>query len=119
MNKKIKIISTVMLAIILITMATTVFADGINPGDLKPNLTVGNNESIMGMAGRVMGLIRNASVIIGVIILMVIGVKFMLGSAEEKADYKKSLVPLVVGIVIVMAATSIMSFVFSVFTTPA
>ncbi len=37
----------------------------------------------------------------------------MLGSAEEKADYKKSLIPLVVGIVVVMAATQIMTMIFS------
>ena len=63
-------------------------------------------------AGKIMGLIRNIAVIVGVIILMVIGFKFMLGSAEEKAEYKKSLMPLVVGIVIVMAAAQIVTMVF-------
>ena len=59
-----------------------------------------------------MGIIRNISVIASVIILMVVGVKFMLGSTEEKAEYKKSLMPLVVGIVVVVGATSIATFLF-------
>ena len=64
------------------------------------------------MADRIMGIVRNVAVVAGVIILMVIGVKFILGSAEEKAEYKKSLIPLVVGVVLVMAATTIVSFLF-------
>ena len=58
-------------------------------------------------------VIRNFAIVIGVIMLMVIGVKYMLGSAEEKADYKKSLMPLVIGIFIVMFAATIVSFVLS------
>ena len=33
--------------------------------------------------------------------------KYMLGSVEEKADYKKSFIPLIIGVTIVFAATSI------------
>ena len=47
-----------------------------------------------------------------IIILMILGVKFMLGSVEEKAEYKKSFMPLIIGIVLVVAATSIASFIF-------
>ena len=52
-------------------------------------------------------LIRNFAIVIGVIMLMVIGVKYMLGSAEEKADYKKSLMPLVIGIFIALGILGI------------
>lgn len=115
MNKKMKIISMIMLIIMILSIATNVLADGpISPNQLQPSYNNANTEDIMNVTGKVMGLIRNVAVIIGVIILMVIGVKFMLGSAEEKAEYKKSLMPLVVGIVIVMAATSIMSLIFSI-----
>lgn len=42
-----------------------------------------------------------------------LGVKYMLGSVEEKAEYKKSFVPLIVGAVVVMAATQIATMLFS------
>lgn len=116
MNKKMKIVSTLILIIMVISMVTSVFAAGeaIDPTKLQPDYSTGKTDEIMAITNRVMGLIRNAAVIIGVIVLMVIGVKFMLGSAEEKAEYKKSLMPLVIGIVIVMAATSVMSLIFSI-----
>lgn len=116
MNKKMKIIFTIMLTVVLLSIVTSVFAAGeaLDPSEFEPDYSSGKTEDIMTITNKIMGLIRNVSVIIGVIILMVIGVKFMLGSAEEKAEYKKSLMPLVVGIVIVMAATSIMSLIFSI-----
>ena len=87
----------------------------LSPGDITP--TYGDSTGLTSMAGKVVGLIRNVAVIGGVIILMILGVKYMLGSTEEKADYKKSLIPLVVGILVVMAATQIMTFLVSFFET--
>ena len=63
-------------------------------------------------AGKIMATIRNIAVIAAVIIIMILGIKYMLGSVEEKAEYKKSFMPLIVGIVLVVAATAIASFIF-------
>ena len=60
-----------------------------------------------------MAMIRNIAVIASVIIIMVIGVKYILGSVEEKAEYKKTFLPLIIGIILVVAATSIASFIFN------
>ena len=65
--------------------------------------------------GKVIAYIRNAAIIIGIVIILILGIKYMTGSVEEKAGYQKSFVPLIVGIVVVMAATSIASFLFSLF----
>ena len=49
-----------------------------------------DTNSIMTQAGKIMGMIRNIAIIASVIIIMVLGIKYMLGSVEEKAEYKKS-----------------------------
>ena len=118
MNKTMKILSVLMLAIMLVSVATPVFAatQGTMVTPDKITVDYGNDtdtKDLREMAGKVVGLIRNIAVIAGVILLSVIGVKFMMGSAEEKAEYKKSLVPLVVGIIVVMAATQIVSMIFN------
>jgi type IV secretory pathway VirB2 component (pilin) len=121
MNKKtVKIISGILLAILLVGfMSTFAFAadttGAISPDQVTP--TYGDSAGLTTMAGKVVGLIRNIAVIGGVVILMILGVKYMLGSTEEKADYKKSLIPLVVGVLVVMAATQIMTFLVSFFET--
>ena len=115
-SKITKILAALMLVIMLVTFTTNIVMadfDASTVLDKMENNSNGNlDDDFLAKAGKIMGLIRNIAVIVGVIILMVIGVKFMLGSAEEKAEYKKSLMPLVVGIVIVMAAAQIVTMVF-------
>lgn len=112
-KKVLKIVAVILLIMLAFTIVQPVFAAGeIKPGSL--NATYGSDDGgLSKKAGQIMGLIRNIAVVVGVIMLMVIGVKFMLGSAEEKAEYKKSLMPLVIGIVIVMMATTLVSFVYN------
>ena len=112
MKKTLKILSIILLAIILISFSTNVFCAQLQPDSLTPNYS-GDSSKIQATAGKIMGMIRNISVIAAVIIIMILGVKFMLGSVEEKAEYKKSFMPLIIGIVLVVAATSIAAFIFN------
>lgn len=113
MKKTIKILTVLLLAVILISLTTNVFADGeITPGSLTA--TYGTDDGgLSEKAGKIMGMIRNIAVIASVIIIMVLGVKYMLGSVEEKAEYKKSFMPLIIGIILVVSATTIASFIFN------
>lgn len=111
MKRTAKILTVVLIAIVLITFATNVFAAEINPSTLKP--TYGDSSELVTKTGKIMGLIRNVAIIASVIIIMVLGVKFMLGSVEEKAEYKKSFMPLIIGIVLVVSATTIATFIFN------
>lgn len=107
------LVITMLFAVIAPTVSS---ATMLSADKVKPNYA-GNTTGIVNIAGRIIGLLRNISVVAGVLLLTVIGLKFMIGSAEEKAEYKKSLVPLVVGICVVMAATTITSLIFSFFDT--
>ena len=111
MKKTMKILTVLLIAILMITFATSVFAAEIDPSTLKP--TYGDSTGLTEKASKIMGLIRNVSIIASVIIIMILGVKYMLGSVEEKADYKKSFMPLIIGIILVVSATTIASFIFN------
>lgn len=112
MKKTIKILTIVLLVMVLVTFATNVMAAQLSPESITPDYS-GDASKLTTTAGKIMGMIRNVAVIASVIIIMILGVKYMLGSVEEKADYKKSFVPLIIGIVLVVAATSIASFIFN------
>lgn len=117
MQKTIKILGTLLMVIILITITTNVFAaeakgQAIDPADLSATYST-DDSGLTDKAGQIMGMIRNVAAIAAVIIIMVLGVKYMLGSVEEKAEYKKSFIPLIVGIVLVVAATAIAAFIFN------
>ena len=72
----------------------------------------GNSDGITTTAKTITNLIWILSIVISVIVLMIIGVKYIIGGVQEKAEYKKSLIPVVVGIVVIVSATTITNFLF-------
>lgn len=120
MKKTVKILTILLLAVMLVSFATNVFAakgTAVTPGALNEKIDYGSDSdtnSIMTQAGKIMGMIRNIAIIASVIIIMVLGIKYMLGSVEEKAEYKKSFMPLIIGIILVVAASSIATFIIGI-----
>ena len=115
MKKTMKIVTALLLIVMVVAFTSNVFAatgTPIDPGKIEASYGT-DDGGLKDKAGQIMGMIRNVAAIAAVIIIMVLGVKYMLGSVEEKADYKKSFMPLIIGIVLVVAATSIASFIFN------
>jgi type IV secretory pathway VirB2 component (pilin) len=123
MKNKMKLISMVVVIMIMIfTLLSVVYevkAD-FNPGNIinkvgtEANTVNVDTTSLNSKAGKILAYIRNIAVIAGVIIITILGVKYMTGSLEEKAEYKKSFIPLIVGIIVIMAATAIATTIFSI-----
>lgn len=117
MNKNlVKISSILMIIAVLLTFMTPVFAawGGMDPTGISAEDSAGQ-ASVKSVAGKIIGFIRNIAVAAAVIIIMVLGVKYMLGSVEQKAEYKKSMIPLIVGILLVAAASQLAKMLFNMF----
>lgn len=119
MNKTIKIISILMIAVMLCTLSTKAFATFdtalINQVEQQVQSSPASTEGVEKIAGNILKIIRNFAVIAAVVLITILGIKYMMGSAEEKSGYQKSFIPLIVGIVVVAAATQIATMIFSVF----
>ena len=68
----------------------------------------------MDKAGRVITVVQTVGSIASVVCLIVIGIKYMTGSVEEKAEYKKTLVPYVIGAALVFTITNLLSIVYHI-----
>lgn len=80
------------------------------PGDLDAT----SSDKIESMTSRILTVISNIGIAISVIMLAILGVKYMLGSVEEKAEYKEGLVPYVVGAFILFGITSFMKILIGI-----
>lgn len=117
-TKTLKIVTTLLMVIFTISTFSQVVlaASGSDlVSGINPNTNAIDATPLQEMAGKVLGLIQIASAVAAVILIAVFGFKFIMGSANEKADYQKSFVPLIVGVVVVFAATSIAKLLFSTF----
>ncbi len=115
MKKMLKILPILMTVFMVLTALTPVFASGAfasisisDPKDATQFWNIGN---------QILGIIRIFGTIIAVGVLMVLGIKYMMGSAEEKAEYKKTMLPYVIGAVILFAAVNIANAVVSLIPT--
>lgn len=84
----------------------------IDPGDFEPpELNEGDTNVITNKASVITSIIGVIGVIVSVIALILIGIKFMIGSASEKAEYKKSMIPYLIGVFVFFALTQLLNII--------
>ena len=59
------------------------------------------------------GIARVAAIICSVAALMLIGIKYMFSSIEEKAEYKKTFIVYIVGVVLAFGITGLVEVVYN------
>ena len=111
MKKSIKIITAIMLVSIIILSSSMVFAS-IDPASINGTSSV-NTQKIKNIGQGAINVLSTIGSIASIIVLIVLGIKYMMGSAEEKAEYKKTLIPYVIVAVLVFAASVIASMVYN------
>ncbi len=122
MKKTVKIISVLLIAIMLVASLSSIAyasttGDTLNKMlDAQKNGSANGTNEITTLGGRVVGIVQVVGVIIAVIILLVIGIKYMLGSAEEKAEYKKTMMPYLVGALLIFAGSTIVNAIYNIMT---
>ena len=120
MNKKfIKIVSILLKVMMLVSISVSSFEAGKAGSMIQPNgvtATPPNTESISNVGNSIVGIIQTIGIIISVITLIVLGIKYMMGSAEEKAEYKKTLLPYVIGAALIFAASVFAQLLYNMFT---
>lgn len=67
-------------------------------------------------AGKILGVINVIGLVIGVLVAAGLGIKFMLGSVEEKATYKKDFMPYLIGAFMLVLATTLPNIIYKLTT---
>ena len=78
-----------------------------NPENYEPGgISSTDSDKIVAKANPILGAITVVGIVVSVITLTVLGIKYMIGSIEEKAEYKKSMIPYIIGVVLLLAAST-------------
>ena len=90
---------------------------GFNPGNWDPRGKV-DSETIPTVVsekvGKITGFIRNLGIALSVISLMIIGLRTMFGSAEDKSQYKESLPGYLIGVIMVFSMTTLPDIIYQI-----
>ena len=115
MKKIVKIASIVlMISMLLMAISPVVFSasSGVNPQNYKGDSGY-DTTSIDTIGNQIIRIVSVIGAVVSVVVLVVLGIKYMMGSAEEKAEYKKTLLPYVIGAALVFAASAIATIIFN------
>lgn len=83
-----------------------------DPNSFKPGAINDEDANIInGKANSIIGVLITVGVIVSCITLGILGIKYMIGSVEEKAEYKKSMIPYIIGAVLLLASSTIVSII--------
>lgn len=109
MNKK-----YVKILILLITILITVnvcYAGEIDTEAFKGIYDGSDTAKIKVLGGEILGIVQVIAMATGVIMLIVLGIKYMVSSVEEKASIKQKLMPYIIGVFLVFAGTTFLKMI--------
>lgn len=75
----------------------------------------GDSTELISIGNIIVWLVRTLGESIAVIMLLIIGIKYLLGSVEEKAEYKQTMWPYVIGAVLIFAGSAFVDIIYKAF----
>ena len=105
-NKTLKIIAVLLIAIALVTLATTIVRATDNGFQNITAQYPGNSATtISNTAGKILYIVRIIGMAVSIIMLTILGIKYVAASPNEKADYKKGMTVYVIGAALLFGAS--------------
>ena len=109
-----KLLSILMAALLCVMPFSTVLASSVSNITLptiSPSLPNGTGD-IGGIVGMVLGIISFIAYAVAIIMVMYVGVKYLTAGAGTKAEVKSTLVPMLIGAVLVALAPTLVNWIF-------
>ena len=102
-----KILLTIFLILIIISITNIVFADEITSA--MSGINASNGNSVVVSTGRqILGVVTAIGISVALVMIIVIAIRFLLASADGKAELKQQLIPYLIGAIIIFAASSLL-----------
>ena len=114
MNKVIvKIVNVILIAMVIISISLNCFA--LSPIEVSGTDNPTGTSQITKVGNDIVGIFQVVGVVLAVVIIIVLGIKYMLGSAEEKSEYKKSMLPYVIGAALIFLCSIFANVIYEFF----
>ncbi len=111
-KKVVMIIRILLIMVVIASLANSVLAYSPKSWTANENVTT----EMTNLVGKILGFVQIVGSAIAVIMIVVLGIQYMIGSVEEKAEYKKTMIPYAVGAICIFGASNIAKFVYDAVT---
>lgn len=109
--KKKTIISILIMMIVLFAFSTIGYCDEINTDAYKNIYKNEGQSDIFSMAGGIITIVQVVSVIVAVVMLTILGIRYMYASPNDKASIKDRLIPYLMGALLIFGASTLLNII--------
>ncbi len=114
--KKSKLFLVMFVTILIIIFPLIVNASQIDPDDYNSSgPTASDVKDMYIFGGSVAGIVQIVGTIVSAGALIIIGIKYVIASADERAEYKERMLPYVIGAVLLFGASNIVKIAYNLF----
>ena len=111
---KLKKVITIIVTILFLSINTICFAK-VDTQVYKPNdLNQSDYGKVFDIAGTIATVLTTVGTVIAVVGIIVLGIKYMMGTVEQKAEYKKTMIPYIIGCIFIFAIGTIVSIIYNI-----
>ena len=113
MKRTNKLIVALSIIFTILAIGVMSYATGVDDilDKMTGNAATEGTTAVTGLGDTIFTIVRVGGIVVAVIILVVLGIKYMVGSAEEKAEYKKTMIPYIIGAILIAASTQIVGII--------
>lgn len=88
----------------------------IDTNTYAPGNDAMDSPRVAAIAGTVLNVVQVIGIIIAVGCISIVGIQYMVGSVEQKAEYKKTMTAMIVGAILLVSTTTIVKVIYSTVT---
>ena len=111
MKKIAKMLTLVLIIAMILSFSVVLEANASSDvsGQVDQLFQGGNADTtgINTVGANIVSIVTTIGIIVAVVVLLVLGIKYMMGSAAEKAEYKKTMIPYLIGAVLIFGTSAI------------
>lgn len=105
-----RIFVKIVLGIIVILM---ILNNIVNAIDTNVNISTGTRTEFKSVFEVLLGFIQTIGSIVAVATILIIGIKYMAASTEERAEYKRNMIPYIIGAILVFSTVNIVQIFYN------
>lgn len=111
MKKVIKILTIILMVFALVNITNFVYAGEINTEEFAILYSKDGVSDLDNKTGKILNIVQIGGTAVSLVALLILGMRYMLSSPNEKATIKEKLIPYVIGVIIFFAASNLVTIV--------
>lgn len=112
MSKKTKILIILINLILLIVFISNTVCGASLINKFDDSIKTNGAEDLKTTGGKIVGIIQVIGTLSAICMLIILGIKYIIGTVEEKAEYKKTMIPYLVGTILIFGFSNITQFIY-------